>query len=85
MSGTDQTAATLFRAGKLDDAVAAAQAALRKAPTDLNARVLLGELLAFSGSSRGGPKQGWERRSPNFCPAPQDRSPIVTFACIPTR
>ena len=50
MSGTDQTAATLFRAGKLDDAIAAAQAALRKAPTDLNARVLLGELLAFSGN-----------------------------------
>lgn len=50
MSGTDQTAAALFRAGKLDDAVAAAQAALRKTPTDLNARVLLGELLAFSGN-----------------------------------
>ena len=50
MSGTDQTAATLFRAGKLDEAIAAAQAALRKAPTDLNARVLLGELLVFSGN-----------------------------------
>ncbi|HME25582.1 MAG TPA: type VI secretion system accessory protein TagJ [Acetobacteraceae bacterium] len=50
MSGTDQTAASLFRAGRLDDAVAAAQAALRKAPTDLNARVLLGELLAFAGN-----------------------------------
>ena len=50
MSGTDQTAAALFRAGKLDDAIAAGQAALRKAPTDLNARVLLGELLAFSGN-----------------------------------
>jgi type VI secretion system protein ImpE len=50
MSGTDQTASALFRAGKLDDAVAAAQAALRKAPTDLNARVLLGELLAFTGN-----------------------------------
>jgi type VI secretion system protein ImpE len=50
MSGTDQTAAALFRAGKLDDAVAAAQAALRKSPTDLNARVLLGELLAFTGN-----------------------------------
>ncbi len=50
MSGTDQTAASLFRAGKLDDAVAAAQAALRKAPTDINARVLLGELLAFTGN-----------------------------------
>jgi type VI secretion system protein ImpE len=50
MSGTDESAAALYRAGKLDDAVTAAQAALRKAPTDLNARVLLGELLAFSGN-----------------------------------
>jgi type VI secretion system protein ImpE len=50
MSGTDQTAAGLLRAGKLDEAIAAAQAALRKSPTDLNARVLLGELLAFSGN-----------------------------------
>src|SRR5580704_11001976 len=50
MSGTDQTAAALLRAGKLDDAVAAGQAALRKSPTDLNARVLLGELLAFTGN-----------------------------------
>ena len=50
MSGTDQTAASLFHAGRLDDAIAAAQAALRKAPTDLNARVLLGELLAFTGN-----------------------------------
>src|SRR3984957_11093505 len=50
MSGTDQSAAALYRAGKLDDAVAAAQAALRKAPTDLNVRVLLGELLAFTGN-----------------------------------
>src|SRR3954447_12100982 len=50
MSASDQTAAALFRAGKLDEAVASAQAMLRKAPTDLNARVLLGELLAFSGN-----------------------------------
>jgi type VI secretion system protein ImpE len=50
MSGTDQTAAALFRAGKVDDAVAAAQASLRKTPTDLNARVLLGELLGFAGN-----------------------------------
>src|SRR5271170_5210667 len=50
MSGTDQTAATLFRAGKLDDAIAAAQVVVRKAPTDLNARVLLAELLVFSGN-----------------------------------
>ena len=50
MSGTDQTAAALFRDGKLDAAVAGAQAALRKAPTDLNARVLLSELLAFAGN-----------------------------------
>src|SRR5215467_2176720 len=50
MSGPDQTASGLFRAGKLDAAVAAAQAAVRKSPTDLNARVLLGELLAFAGN-----------------------------------
>ena len=50
MSGTDQSAAALLRAGKLDDAVAAAQAAVRKAPTDLNARVLFAELLAFAGN-----------------------------------
>ena len=50
MSGTDQSAAALYRAGKLDEAVAAAQAAVRKLPTDLNARVLLGELLAFAGN-----------------------------------
>ena len=47
---SDLTASALFRAGKLADAIAAAQAALRKAPTDLSARVLLAELLAFSGN-----------------------------------
>src|ERR1051326_3040346 len=50
MSGTDQTAASLFRAGKLDEAIAAAQAAVRKSPTDLGARVRFGELLVFSGN-----------------------------------
>jgi type VI secretion system protein ImpE len=50
MSGTEQSAAALYRAGKLDEAVAAGQAALRKAPTDLNARILLGELLGFAGN-----------------------------------
>src|SRR5271165_6486395 len=50
MSGTDQTAASLFHAGKLNEAVAAAQAALRRSPTDLGARVLLCELLAFAGN-----------------------------------
>lgn len=50
MSGNQQSAADLFRAGKLDESIAAAQAALRKAPTDLGARVLLAELLAFSGN-----------------------------------
>jgi type VI secretion system protein ImpE len=50
MSTTDQTAAALFRSGKLTEATAAAQAALRKAPTDLSARVLLAELLCFTGN-----------------------------------
>ncbi len=47
MSTTDQTAASLFRSGNLTGAIAAAQATLRKAPTDLGARVLLAELLCF--------------------------------------
>ena len=43
-------AGALFHAGRLRDAVAAANAALRKAPTDLAARVLLAELLLFQGN-----------------------------------
>lgn len=50
MSATDQSASGLLQAGKLDDAITAAQASVRKAPTDLNARVLLAELLACSGN-----------------------------------
>ena len=38
---TDQTAAAQLRAGRLGDAIAAAQAALKKAPMNLEARVLL--------------------------------------------
>ena len=45
-----QTAGALFRAGKLADAVAAANAAVRKAPADLAPRVLLAELLMFAGN-----------------------------------
>ncbi len=47
---TSMTAADLFRAGKLTDAIAAAQMVVRKAPTDLNARILLAELLVLSGN-----------------------------------
>lgn len=47
---TSSEAGNLFRAGKLSDAVAAANAALRKSPTDLGARILLAELLMFSGN-----------------------------------
>ena len=47
---TDQTATDLLRAGKLTEAIAAAQAVVRKAPTDLNARVVLAELLVLSGN-----------------------------------
>jgi type VI secretion system protein ImpE len=49
MSDT-QTAGALFRAGKLEEAVAAANAAVRKSPTDLSARVSLGEMLIFAGN-----------------------------------
>jgi type VI secretion system protein ImpE len=50
MPDGSQTAGTLFRAGKLAEAVEAAGAAVRKAPTDLGARVLLAELLLASGN-----------------------------------
>lgn len=43
-------AGRLFREGNLTDALTAATAAVRKAPTDIGARILLAELLAFSGN-----------------------------------
>jgi len=46
----DSTAGALFQAGKLDDALAAATQAVKKAPSDLGARVLLAELLVFAGN-----------------------------------
>ena len=50
MSGTGETAGALFRAGNLAAAVDAANAAVRRAPTDIAARVLLAELLVFAGT-----------------------------------
>jgi len=50
MSGTGETAGALFRAGNLTAAVDAANATVRKAPTDIAARVLLAELLVFAGN-----------------------------------
>ena len=47
---TEQTAADLLRAGKLSVALTAAQAAVRKAPSDLSARVLMAERLIVSGN-----------------------------------
>src|ERR1700722_5494912 len=44
------TAGALFSAGRLADAVTAANAAVRKAPADLAPRVLLAELLLFAGN-----------------------------------
>jgi type VI secretion system protein ImpE len=46
---SDQTATALLRAGRLEDAIAASQAVLRKSPANLDVRVLLAELLIFSG------------------------------------
>jgi type VI secretion system protein ImpE len=43
-------AGRLFREGNLADALAAATLAVRRAPTDIRSRVLLAELLAFSGN-----------------------------------
>lgn len=50
MAEPDSTAADLFRAGKLDEALAAATAAVKQSPTDLGHRVLLAELLLFAGN-----------------------------------
>jgi type VI secretion system protein ImpE len=43
-------AGRLFREGNLADALTAATAAVRKTPTDIGARVLMAELLAFTGN-----------------------------------
>ena len=43
-------AGRLFREGNLADALTAANAAVRKTPTDIGARVLLAELLVFAGN-----------------------------------
>jgi type VI secretion system protein ImpE len=50
VSETEDTASSLFRAGKLAPAIEAANAAVRKNPSDLGSRVLLAELLAFAGN-----------------------------------
>ncbi|MBS0987591.1 tetratricopeptide repeat protein [Acetobacter okinawensis] len=49
-STTPLSAAAFLRAGQLNDAIAAAAAAVRAAPTDIGQRVLLAELLLFSGN-----------------------------------
>jgi type VI secretion system protein ImpE len=45
-----ETPGALFKAGRLDEAIAAANAAVRRAPADLGARVVLAELLVFAGN-----------------------------------
>jgi type VI secretion system protein ImpE len=50
MSETNISAGDYFRAGKLAEGLAAATAAVKKSPSDLGQRVLLAELLTFSGN-----------------------------------
>jgi type VI secretion system protein ImpE len=50
MSESKDTAGALFRAGKLAPAIEAGNAALRRNPADLDARVLVAELLVFAGN-----------------------------------
>ncbi len=50
MPETRETAGALFRAGKLDAAIDAANAGVRNNPADLGSRVLLAELLVFAGN-----------------------------------
>src|ERR1700687_568685 len=47
---SDPGTATLLREGKLTEAIRSAQAKVRASPTNLDARVLLAELLIFSGN-----------------------------------
>lgn len=51
MSGNTPKVGELFHAGQLAEAVAAASAAVKRAPTDLGARILLAEMLVFSGNA----------------------------------
>jgi type VI secretion system protein ImpE len=50
MAESRETAGDLFRAGQLDAAIAAANAAVRNSPTELGGRILLAELLLFAGN-----------------------------------
>ena len=50
MSEAQDTAGALFRVGKLDAAIEAANAAVRRAPGELGGRILLAELLLFAGN-----------------------------------
>jgi type VI secretion system protein ImpE len=50
MSDTKESAGVLFKAGRLEAATAAATAAVKQAPGDLGARVLLAEMLLFAGN-----------------------------------
>lgn len=49
-NASGEGAGALFRAGRLDDAVVAATAAVKAKPTDVAARVLLAEMLVFAGN-----------------------------------
>ena len=49
-NATEASAGAAFRAGKLDDAIAAATASVKAAPNDIARRVLLAEFLIFAGN-----------------------------------
>ena len=50
MAESPEAVGALFREGKLMPAIEAANAAVRKNPTDLGSRILLAELLLFTGN-----------------------------------
>jgi type VI secretion system protein ImpE len=50
MSATQEDIASLFKAGQLDDAIEAANQAVRRSAAHAPARILLAELLVFSGN-----------------------------------
>jgi len=59
MAETQDAVGALFREGKLMPAIEAANAAVRKNPADLGSRILLAELLLFTGNVDG--RAFWER------------------------
>ena len=83
MSEADDTAGALFSAGKLDAAIEAANAAVRRAPTELGPRILLAELLLFAAISNAATWSWTLRRKPTLPPRSSSPSFVSCYAPRP--